>query len=151
MQLSIHSIPSVHRSEHPGYEYYRQKVIPFGTAKNTVVSVYEIPPLKSAYPYHYHEKNEETFYILEGEGLLRTPSGEKLVKAGDFLFFPTGPEGAHKLTNLSSTTSLVYIDFDAVHEIDITVYPDSEKIGIWGKGINQVYPKDSAVDYYSGE
>lgn len=151
MQFSIHSIPATHRNEHPDYEYYRKKVVPFGAAKNTVVSIYEIPPLKSAYPYHYHEKNEETFYILEGEGLLRTPFGETIVKAGDFLFFPTGPDGAHKLTNLSSTTALIYIDFDAVHEIDITIYPDSDKIGIWGKGINQVFPQKESVDYYSGE
>lgn len=144
-------IPTTHKHDHPDYEYYRKKIIPFGSARNTVVSIYEIPPLKSPYPYHYHEKNEETFYILSGEGLLRTADGEKIVKAGDFLFFPVGPEGAHKLTNTSSTTPLVYIDFDAVHEIDITVYPDSDKIGIWGKGINQVYPQKESVDYYSGE
>lgn len=144
-------IPTTHKHDHPDYEYYRKKMIPFGSARNTVVSIYQIPPLKSPYPYHYHEKNEETFYILSGEGLLRTADGEKIVKAGDFLFFPVGPEGAHKLTNTSSTAPLVYIDFDAVHEIDITVYPDSDKIGIWGKGINQIYPQKESVDYYSGE
>lgn len=144
-------IPTTHKHDHPDYEYYRKKMIPFGSARNTVVSIYEIPPLKSPYPYHYHEKNEETFYILSGEGLLRTADGERIVKAGDFLFFPVGPEGAHKLTNTSPTEALVYIDFDVVHEIDITVYPDSDKIGIWGKGINQIYPQKESVDYYSGE
>lgn len=147
----IGDIPVSHKCEHDGYEYYRKKFIPFGAAKDTLVSVYEIPPGKAAYPYHFHHNNEETFYILSGEGTLRTPEGERSVAAGDLLFFPTGPEGAHKLTNSSETEALVYIDFDVVHDIDITEYPDTDKIGIWGMGINKVYPKSAQVDYYTGE
>ena len=147
----IESIPVSHKCEHDGYEYYRKKFIPFGGAKNSLVSVYEIPPHKSAYPYHFHHNNEETFYILSGEGVLRTPDGGRKVTAGELLFFPTGPAGAHKLTNCSDTENLVYIDFDVVHDVDITIYPDSEKIGVWGMGINQLYPQAEAVDYYDGE
>ena len=83
--------------------------------------------------------------------VLRTPEGERPVRPGEFLFFPTGPEGAHKLTNTSDTENLVYIDFDTVNEVDVTIYPDSGKIGVWGMGVNQVYPQDAAVDYYHGE
>ena len=147
----IEEIPAVHRAEHEDYEYYRRKFVPMGGANNALVSVYEIPPGKSAYPYHYHHKNEETFYILSGEGILKTPEGEKKVAAGDLLFFPTGPAGAHKLTNCSETENLTYLDFDVVHDVDIAVYPDSDKIGIWGMGINRIYPHNSAVDYYEGE
>lgn len=147
----IEDIPASYKCEHGGYEYHRRKFIPFGGSKNTLVSVYEIPPHKSAYPYHFHHKNEETFYILSGEGILRTPEGEKKVTAGELLFFPTGPAGAHKLTNCSDTENLVYIDFDVVHDVDITIYPDSDKIGVWGMGINQLYPQGEAVDYYDGE
>lgn len=150
-QARLIDIPASHKCEYEGYEYYRRKFIPFGGAKNTLVSVYEIPPGKSAYPYHYHHKNEETFYILSGSGLLKTPAGEKTVAAGELLFFPTGEDGAHKLTNTSQTENLVYLDFDVVHDIDIAVYPDSDKIGIWGKGINQLFPQEESVDYYQGE
>jgi uncharacterized cupin superfamily protein len=80
---------------------------PLAVPKNTLVSVYEIPPGKAAYPYHFHHKNEETFYILSGKGVLRTPDGERKVTAGELLFFPTGPEGAHKLTNTSQTEKLI--------------------------------------------
>ena len=147
----IEEIPVSHKCEHEDYEYFRRKFIPFGGATNTLVSVYEIPPGKSAYPYHYHHKNEETFYILSGEGILRTPDGERRVTAGELLFFTTGPEGAHKLTNSSTTENLVYIDFDVVHDVDIAVYPDSNKIGVWGKGINKLYPQNGDVEYYHGE
>ena len=144
-------LPVSHKRGTEEYEYYRRKFIPFGGTKNTLVSVYEIPPGRAAYPYHYHHKNEETFYILSGEGVLKTPDGEKQVRAGELLFFPTGPEGAHKLTNASETENLVYIDFDVVHDVDVAVYPDSDKIGIWGMGINKLYPQADDVDYYEGE
>ena len=147
----IDDIPVSHKREHEGYEYFRRKFMPFGDAKNTLVSVYEIPPGKAAYPYHFHHKNEETFYILSGEGILKTPEGERKVGPGEFLFFPAGETGAHKLTNGSETEMLVYIDFDVVHDLDAAVYPDSDKIGIWGMGINKLYPQDKNVDYYEGE
>ena len=147
----MEELPASHRCEHGEYAYFRRKFVPFGAAANTLVSVYEIPPGKAAYPYHFHHKNEETFYIISGEGILRTPDGEQRVSAGDLLFFPTGEQGAHKLTNSSKTDNLVYLDFDVVHEIDIAEYPDSGKIGVWGKEINRIYPKTSNVDYYDGE
>ena len=147
----IDDIPAGHKCEHEGYEYRRRKFVPFGGSKNSLVSVYEVPPGKAAYPYHFHHNNEETFYIISGEGLLRTPEGERKVGPGELLFFPTGPEGAHKLTNTSENEPLVYIDFDVVHQVDITVYPDSGKLGIWGMGVNKVFPEGQAVDYYQGE
>lgn len=147
----IEDIPVSHRCEHEGYEYFRRKFLPFGEAEHALVSIYEIPPGKSAYPYHFHHKNEEVFYILSGEGILKTPEGERKIAAGELLFFPTGPEGAHKLTNSSETEILRYLDFDAVHDVDIAEYPDSDKIGIWGKGINRIYPGNANIDYYEGE
>lgn len=147
----IEELPAKHKSEHDPYEYYKRDFVPRGYADKTMVSIYEIPPLKSAYPYHYHLKNEETFYIISGEGVLKTPSGEMAVRAGDLLFFPANCEGAHKLTNTSSTENLVYIDFDVIHDLDITVYPNSDKIGVWGKNVNKVYPLSADVNYYEGE
>ena len=57
-------------------------------------------------------------HIISGEGILRTQDGERTVREGELLFFPTGPKGAHKLTNASETERLVYIDFDVVHDVD---------------------------------
>lgn len=148
--LRFEDVPQAHKNEHEGYEYYKRELVPKG-AHQCAISVYEIPPGKSAYPYHYHTKNEEAFYILKGRGLLKTKSGEREVTAGDFLFFPANEEGAHKLTNISETEPLVYLDFDTHNDIDVAFYPDSGKIGIWGMGINRLYRTDQNVDYYDGE
>jgi len=144
-------LPEKHKCKHPDYEHIRRDFVPRGYARSAQVSIYEVPPGKSAYPYHYHLQDEEVFFILSGVGLLRTPEGEREVKAGELLFFPAGSGGAHKLTNLSETEVLRYIDFDVIHELDVAVYPDSGKIGIWGMDTNKIYPIDGDVDYYQGE
>jgi len=148
---SIAELPAKHRAEHERYEYFKRDFIPRGYAEKTMVSVYEIPPGKAAYPYHYHLKNEETFYIISGEGILQTPEGERAISAGDLLFFPASCEGAHKLTNTSAREKLVYLDFDVIHDMDVTLYPDSGKIAVWGKDTNKVFDLGSSVDYYKGE
>jgi uncharacterized cupin superfamily protein len=150
-QAKIDEIEMKHKSEHDGYEYYKKEFIPKTDAKQCIVSIYEIPPGKSAYPYHYHTKNEEVFYIISGSGELTTPSGIRNISKGDLIFFPSNEHGAHKLTNNSLTEMLVYIDFDTCNDIDVAFYPDSKKIGIWGMGINQVYKTDESVDYYKDE
>lgn len=119
-------------------------------AQRCHVSYYEIPPGKSNYPFHYHMDSEESFYILSGKGTLKTIDGETSVEAGDFIFFPAGEKGAHRLINVSDST-LSYLDFDTACALDVCIYPDSQKIAIRGKGIRQVHRQDSQVDYFDGE
>ena len=149
LHLRAEDMPARHHA-HGEYEYIKRAFVPVGE-HNTLLCLYEVPPGKSAYPYHYHMRNEESFHILSGEGTLRTPEGERHVSAGDYLHFPAGPEGAHKLTNTSDHAPLVYIDFDVHHVLDVCHYPDSGKLAIWGMGVNRVYPGDANVDYYQGE
>ena len=42
-------------------------------------SLYEVPPGRRAWPYHYHLANEEAIYVLEGSGTLRIGGEEILV------------------------------------------------------------------------
>ncbi|MDU6263657.1 MAG: hypothetical protein E6600_04035 [Anaerocolumna aminovalerica] len=79
----IDELMSKHKCIHDAYEYHKKEFVPRGYAQKSMVSIYEIPPMKSAYPYHYHHKNEETFYIISGEGLLKTPQGNRKVSAGE--------------------------------------------------------------------
>jgi len=147
----IDTIPSRHKEGGSCYAYDRRSFVPREEAKQCVVDIYEIPPGKAACPYHYHCTCEEVFYIISGSGILKTPEGERRVTAGDLLFFPADESGAHKLTNDSLAEKLIYLDFDTVSDLDAAVYPDSGKIGVWGKKINRIYRIGETVDYYEGE
>lgn len=145
------SAPTVQKSEHAGYEYRQKKIVTREESENFDVSIYEVPPGKSGVPYHYHVRNEELFYILSGTGLLKTPDGEREVTAGDFIYFPNSPAGAHKLTNNSKTETLRYMDIDIRYDFDVAFYPDSGKVGIFGKGNRLIFPVSHQVEYYEGE
>ena len=144
-------IPPKHIIGREGCEYYRRELVTKKNAEQCNISIYEIPPGKSAYPYHYHLKNEESFYIISGNGILKAPSGNIAVTAGDFLFFPANEKGTHKLTNTSENEMLTYLDFDTYNDIDLTLYPDSGKIGIWGKDVDKLFKMCQEVNYYDGE
>lgn len=150
LHANIQELSEEVRSAHAPFGFCRKTFVPRTPGGKCMVSVYELPAGKSAYPYHWHTQSEEVFYILSGEGTLRTPSGQRSVRAGDFIYFPAAPEGAHRLTNTGSE-KLVYIDFDTVSDISVTFYPDSGKTGVWYDGHNHVYKTDQTVDYYTDE
>ncbi len=117
-----------------------------------IVKVYELPPGQSICPYHY-EYEEEWLLVLAGEVILRRPTGEHELAAGALVCFPAGPDGAHKATNRSSATARVMM-FSSAREPAVSVYPDSDKIGVFPPGERDrlmVRRENGAEDYFAGE
>lgn len=87
----------------------------------------EVPPGKSACPFHVHHVEDELFFILEGSGVYRFGDASYPVSAGDMLGAPRGgPEHAHKLTNTGSVP-LKYLAISSRAETEVCEYPDSGK------------------------
>lgn len=141
-----------HQNEHEPYEYYKYEVTERRKDSEVYVAIYEIPPKKSNYPYHYHLKSNEIFYIISGTGILETPDGEKEISAGDIIICPPSEDGAHRIINSSEIDTLVYLDCDTIAYPDIAYYPKSDKVGIVLSGEkNTFYRKNSDVEYYDNE
>lgn len=137
---------------HAPYAYDKYEITDRSQFNQCYAAFYDVPPLQSNYPFHYHENNTELFYIISGTGLLRTPDGELPVQAGDVIVFPPGKSGAHKLTNTSPCDTLSYLDVDTTNSPDITHYPDSGKIGIIKHNESSTfYQVRREADYYTGE
>jgi uncharacterized cupin superfamily protein len=121
-------------------------------ATSTGASVYELPPGQALCPYHYEVGEEEWLLVLEGNPTLRTPEGSERLEPWDVAFFPRGAEGAHGVSNQTEQPARVLMFSDVVVPT-ATVYPDSDKVGIWtGDAETDVMVRrDSAVDYYEGE
>lgn len=79
----------------------------------------EVEPGKFAYGYHYHEENEEVFYIISGEALVKTERGDIHLKQGDAIGFPANINGSHVISNPSKTEKLVYLDVGTANKPDI--------------------------------
>lgn len=141
-----------HKAEHEPYEYVKYEVTSQSDFNQCYIAIYEIPPMKSNYPYHYHMTNTEAFYIISGKGILRTPNGDRAIKSGDFIVCPPSEKGAHKLINDSQNEILKYIDYDTTHSPDVIHYPDSDKTGIIVHNqSNTFYKNENKVNYYDGE
>ncbi|MCL2632260.1 MAG: cupin domain-containing protein [Coriobacteriia bacterium] len=101
----------------------------------------EIPVGNYAFGYHFHDQSEEVFYVVSGTGMLRSFYGDKEVKAGDMLCFPTGEKGAHVLSNTSETEPLVFIDFDVkATRFDIVTFPDTNTMMVTGTHVREMFP-----------
>lgn len=121
-------------------------------AERTGTSVYEIPPKQSICPYHYENPEEEWLLVLSGQPTLRHPEGSDRLEPWDMVFFPSGPAGAHRVQNDTEETVRVLMFSDVSHPA-VTVYPDSDKVGVWAgrPEDNLLLPRSSAVTYWEGE
>ena len=121
-------------------------------AKETGISVYELPPGQAICPYHYECAEEEWLVVLGGTPTLRTPDGEQRLEPWDVSFFPRGPEGAHQIRNAAEETARVLM-FSPVVYPAASVYPDSDKVGVWvgDPEVDMTVRRSAKVPYYDGE
>src|SRR4051812_27158122 len=59
----------------------------------------EIAPGGRGWPYHWEAAQEEWLLVLAGTPTVRTPEGEEVLRPGDLVCFPVGPDGAHQVRN----------------------------------------------------
>jgi len=121
-------------------------------AKDTGASLYELPPGQALCPYHYEYGEEEWLLVVAGRPTVRDPDGEHALKPWDVVFFPRGPEGAHLVRNDSDEPVRVLMWSNVVLPA-ATVYPDSDKIGVWtgNRADDILVRRSSGVDYFDGE
>jgi uncharacterized cupin superfamily protein len=119
------------------------------------VSLWELPPGETAYPYHFHYSDEEVVIVLRGRPTLRTPDGERVLEQGEAVRFELGPAGAHQLSNPTGEP-VRFLSVSSHGRPDIVVYPDSNKVGAaerdpQGTGFRAYFHLEDQVDYWKGE
>lgn len=139
-------------SDPDGFRAGMARLGPVLGAKETGVTVYELPPGQSVCPSHYECGEEEWLLVLAGNPTLRGPEGEERLDPWDVVCFPRGPEGAHAVRNDTEEAARVVM-FSTVVVPSATVYPDSDKVGVWtgDKETDLVVRRSSGVEYYDGE
>jgi len=81
---------------------------------------------------------------------VRTPDGDRTLRAGDVVCFPEGPGGAHAIRNESDSTARF-----AMPSVDepagAAIYPDSGKLSVYGPGFRHRGWIGDEVAYWEGE
>jgi uncharacterized cupin superfamily protein len=133
-------------SDTPGYRWRRMRI----ADRNLGASVYELAPGERTWPYHYELGNDELLVVLDGSPTLRAPDGERALRPGDCVLFPSGPDGAHQIVNRSdAAVRVLLVSSFAVPRGAVQV--DSDKIMIrWGTAPDESLwlRRDDAADYW---
>ncbi|SEO55371.1 Uncharacterized conserved protein, cupin superfamily [Halogranum amylolyticum] len=146
-------------TDHGETRFRRKKLGAAAGSERLGCSLYELPSGSKSWPYHYHTGNEEALYVLDGEGTLRADDGTHPLRAGDYVALPVGEEGGHRVVNDGEET-LRYLAVSTMSEPDVSVYPDSGKLGVFAgsppgsddpRTLQGYYRLDDDVDYWDGE
>ena len=120
-------------------------------SSDLMMFVYDLEPGTGSSPYHY-EYAEEWLLVVDGAVVLLAPDGEHTLQRGDLVRFPAGPDGAHKVLNRSGAPARTLM-FSSARVPAVSVYPDSDKIGVWSghEPDELIFKRGTAVPWSEGE
>lgn len=89
-----------------------------------------LPPGTWSSQRHWHTDEDEFLYVVEGELVLVTDTGEDILRVGDCAGFKAGVPDAHHLQNRSSRNAL-YLEVGSRRpQHDAVAYPDIDLIAL---------------------
>jgi uncharacterized cupin superfamily protein len=115
-----------------GYpEPFRSRVLPrekraLGDAVGLTkvgVNLTTLPPGKESSMRHWHTREDELVFVVEGEVVLVTDEGEQILRAGTCAGFPAGAKNGHQLVNRSDRPAR-YLEISNRDPEDTAEYPD---------------------------
>lgn len=86
-----------------------------------------VPPGRSCVPFHWHQREDEVFFIQSGRGVLRYGDTLTPLKAGDCITCPAGTKVAHQIAN-PFDEELVYLAIGNHDPDEVCGYPDTGKV-----------------------
>jgi uncharacterized cupin superfamily protein len=78
---------------------------------------------------HWHEKEDELIYILEGEVVLIEDEGETVLKSGDAAAFKANTPNGHHLVNKSQRDA-VFLEIGTRSTYEKASYPDVDMLAV---------------------
>lgn len=110
-------------------------------------AVFEVDPGGQVAPYHVHHGNEELLIVLDGTVELRTPDGLRQLGRGAVVSFPAGPEGAHRVRNVSEAPAR-YLVVSTMQFPDVAEQLDTGTVlAMRSAGDGWSFPAGSEQDY----
>jgi uncharacterized cupin superfamily protein len=113
-------------------------------------NVVELVPGKQSCPFHWHQKEEEHFFVLEGRCILRSGDERHEMGPGDYVCFPAATRVAHCFEN-SFEAPCYLIAVGNRDRDEIAVYPDSRKAKFRALGLITPLPAGEGLEYWHGE
>lgn len=95
--------------------------------QNFGVNLVKLAPGSCSALRHWHSRQDELIYVLEGEVTLVTNAGENVLKPGMAAGFPAGDADGHHLINRSNS-AVIYLEIGDRTPGDEANYPDDDLV-----------------------
>ncbi len=108
---------------------------------NFGVNLVTLKPGSGSAERHWHSRQDEFIYVLEGEITLITNAGEQVLKPGMVAGFPAGADDGHNLINRGAADAR-YLEIGDRTAGDEVVYPDIDLAARSVGGAFKFFTKD---------
>ncbi len=138
-----------------GYpEPFRSRVLPrekraLGDALGLTkigVNLTTLLPGKESSMRHFHTREDELVFVVEGEVVLRTDEGEQVLTAGTCAGFPAGSRNGHHLVNRSDRPAR-YLEISNRDPEDGAEYPDVDLAYRKGPDGKAIFSRKDGTSY----
>ncbi len=109
--------------------------------KNFGVNLTRLPPGDASSQRHWHSRQDEFVFIVQGEVVLVTDAGEQVLSAGMVAGFPANSGDGHQLINRSERDA-IYLEVGDRNADDACDYPDIDMLVRWIDGEEKYVHKD---------
>jgi uncharacterized cupin superfamily protein len=129
-RIDVSSLPTVVGSSYPApfdrpcAGRKRQRVGDAAGLSDFGVNLMRLPPGAWSSQRHWHSAEDEFVYVLEGEVVLVTDTGEETLRSGDCAGFKAGVQDGHHLQNRSAEEAVVLEVGSRKTQEDEGDYPD---------------------------
>jgi mannose-6-phosphate isomerase-like protein (cupin superfamily) len=100
-----------------------------GTAHRLAVAVLTVPPHTDGPPRHWHQKHDETFYVIAGTARFTVGNAQREAPAGTFVSVPTGAE--HTFANPGDEPAIILNTFTP--DLYVGYFRDLSKLAAAGE------------------
>ncbi|HEY5048943.1 MAG TPA: cupin domain-containing protein [Rhizomicrobium sp.] len=128
-KIDVKSVPGRKGSSYPSPfhlkagERLRQRLGDAGGLADFGVNLLHLPPGAWSSQRHWHSREDEFVWVLDGEVVLIADAGEEILRAGDCAAFPKNVPNGHHLVNKGTQMALC-LEVGTRLPDDVCTYPD---------------------------
>jgi uncharacterized cupin superfamily protein len=111
------------------------------------VNLLRLPPGSWSSQRHWHQREDEFAYVVEGELVLVTDAGEELLRRGDWVAFKAGVRDGHHLQNRTDREAVLLEVGTRAGDAEVVEYPDIDlrlQSGRWLHRDGAPYPAEAS-------
>ena len=146
-KIDIEAIPETNSTSYPApfrelvKGRFRKALGNAGGLTQFGVNLCRLAPGAATAQRHWHEKEDELVFVLDGELTLIEDDGETLLRAGDAAAFKAGTRNGHHLVNRSGRDA-VLLEIGTRDPNDRGEYPDLDMTFVCENGVDRFLHRD---------